>query len=528
MISWRNHLLVAGALTGLALLVFAQSIPGDFLNWDDNIYVTENPELELPLPAAVGHVLTTSLVGNYNPLQRLVYLVEWRAFGANPLPFRLTSLLLHALAAYLLFRVLAEWLGRSGPALLAAALFLVHPANVENAAWVSELKTLLAVCFAFGAILAWLRDRRWTALALFTVGLFAKTSIVVVPVLLPLLDLSRRRRPDWARTIAFFVPAVVMGILQIRAARADDAILSLHGGTLATHLATVAGVLPRYLQGLILPFGAACYHPFEPVTSAWDARLFGGVLLLAAAVVAVVRSWRGERRMFVAVPWFFLVLLPTIVVPIPILYAERYLYLAMAFLVGVAADRAFALSSGRERLTSRAAAVAVLVAFATGSFLYAGTWASSIVMWERAASVHPEDSVPHVWLANARFSAGDVEGAERAFRRAVEVNPGDAEIATGLAMTEMAIGRVADARRRLERVVAESPETGPAWAHLGKLLDRTGDETGARQVFRRGLAVCPAESLLWKLYGEFEGRHGRAEAADRALVMAERLGVRRR
>ena len=111
---FRERAVAAAVLAALALVVYAGTLGGDFLNWDDESYVVRNPELREPLPGAVATIFTTFRCSNYNPLQRLVYLVDFQVFGADPLPFRLTGLVLHVAAAFLLYLVLAEETPRHG------------------------------------------------------------------------------------------------------------------------------------------------------------------------------------------------------------------------------------------------------------------------------------------------------------------------------------------------------------------------------------------------------------------------------
>lgn len=525
----RESLAVFVGLLVLACVVYGASVTGEFLNWDDPRYVVHNAELQKPLPEAVGTIFSTFHFTNYNPLQRLSFLIDFKLFGASPMAFRVTNLLLHVLCGWLLFAVLRRWLGRSAPALLAAAVFVAHPANVENAAWISERKTLLATALAFAATLAWLRAGgglqrgRAAAFALFALGLLAKTSIVVLPGLWLLLDLSQRRRPAWRWYAALAVPACVMAAVQVMATGSEGGIRSLHGGTWLTHTATAIAALPAHFWSLVQPFGLTPRHEFAPVESLVDPRLAAGLVLLAVAVWGARRSWRAERRFAVAAGWFGLVLLPTLVVPIPIIWSERYLYLAMPFLLAVAADGLLAMRApAATPVRAAAAAWALLLAIVcTG---YAHTWRTSVGLWTHALELNDRDHEAWVSLADARLARGDVQGAENAYLSALDVAPDFQPARENLAVLCLRRSELDRAATLLREVLDAAPERASAWATFGALLDLQNDELGASQAFMEGLGRSPDDVGLWHNVAQFHRRHGRrleAEAADREL---RRLG----
>lgn len=501
--STRNVVLL---LAILATAVYARSLTGGFLNWDDNDYIVANDEMRLPFPSAVSSIFTTFLTANYNPLQRLVYLLEWRAFGDNPLAFRLTNLVLHVGCGSLVFLLLAEWLRDRRVAALAAIAFVVHPVNVENVAWISELKTLLAAAGAFGAALLWLRERRAAAIAVFATALLAKTSIVVFPALLALLDLSRRRHLAWKWYAAFLVPAGVAAYVQVRAAHAEATIQPLHGGSLATHAMTVIGVLPGYALSIVAPLGFVPKRPVEPVVAATDVRFLCGVALLAATAWGVVRSARGERRFLVAVPWLVVTLLPTLVVPIPILQADRYLYLGLPFVLGAA----FSWGASLREETARAlrfAAIAWMLALAGVSAWYAEVWRSSTALW-----THQIERVPSDWRAwysfgSARMEEGDVAGGRKCYEQVLVFQPSFLPAQEAIGAIDVLTGRPDRAEASMTALLASSPGYAGGWTVLAEARAALGRVDEARRTYSEGLAACPGDAELARSAASFEQRH---------------------
>lgn len=490
----------------VALAAYGWSLSGAFLNWDDPTYVLDNPELRDA--GGLGSIFTTFHFANYNPLQRLSYWVEWQLAADSAWLFRLTNLLLHVGNAVLLFELLREWLGRNraGVALVGAALFLVHPSNVETVAWISERKSLLATAFAFGATLCWLRGRRGVAFALFVLGMLSKTSIVPLPLFLLALDVAARRsvRENFGWYVAMAVPAVALGLAQVAAADAAGAVRGLHGGGAAAHVATVIAVLPHYAFHLLLPFWLTPRHAFEPATFG-DPRLWAGVATLVAVGVGVVRSWRGERRFAVAAIWALGALLVTMVVPIPILLADRYWYFAMPLLLGVAVDGASRLSLPRAWLTT--AAAALVTAGCAATIDYARVWRNSTALWSHAIRRTPTDVDAWISLGAARNADNDLPGAMLAYDRAIALSPTNAEAIESLANVELQIGRIGAARDRLAALVAREPARVQASLMLAACHDLAGDTRKAKAEFERLLARHGGNADARRALATFLERH---------------------
>lgn len=518
----------AALVAAAAVLPYVATLDGRFLNWDDTEYVTLNEELRLPLGEAVVRIFTTFHIGNWNPLQRLSYLAEWKLFGPEPFAFRLTNVLLHAGCALLAFAVLDTWLrGRlrsawtsRWTAAAAATLFAAHPSNVETVAWISERKSLLAAAFAFGAAWMWLRAepgdvrRRAGALALFGIGLLAKTSIVVLPALLVLLDLSRRRRPAWGWMFGF--AAVAAGPAWMQVAAAERAIQPLHGGSVGTHAATIVAAIPDYAAQVVLPLRHAPRRLFEPVTSAGDLRLWCGLALLAALAATVLRSWRGAGVWFVAVPWALCVLLLTLIVPIPIIVADRYLYLLLPFVLAaiVASLEAFRArrsppASPRAKTWTAAAAVVACTLLAAE---YGRAWRTSESLWERQLSRHPGDAMAWYSMGTTQMESGRPAACRVAYEQVLRIDPerktphGRAA-ADGILWLDLAEGRAADVESAAAARVAADRTDAPAWSLLATAQEMLGRIDDASATWSRAREACPADPDLAANAAEFRRRH---------------------
>src|SRR5258708_4490236 len=181
----------------MTTLAFYNPIAHDgFVSSDDNVYIVQNPQVREGLSwATVKWAFTTLHAGYWHPLTWLSHALDCSLFGMNPVGHHYVSLLLHATNAILLFLLLLEATGATWPSLMVAALFALHPQNVESVAWAAERKNVLSMLFFLLAMLAYGRyvrrrgNWRYAAVAgFFALGLMAKPQIITLPCVLLLWD----------------------------------------------------------------------------------------------------------------------------------------------------------------------------------------------------------------------------------------------------------------------------------------------------------------------------------------------------
>jgi len=238
--------LVAALVAVLAatFAVYARALGFGFIqNYDDSIYVTQNPHVTTGLqPANVVWAFTQQCAGNWHPVTMLSHMLDCQLFGVNAGPAHLENLVLHLVNTVLLFQVLRLATSRPWPSLFVAALFALHPMHVESVAWIAERKDVLSTLFwllTMWAYVRWARERRPLDYALavvaFGVGLMAKPMLVTLPFVLLLFDvwpLGRLRLPGFA-SVSKAAPTVslrtaILEKLPLLALVAVSAVLTLH------------------------------------------------------------------------------------------------------------------------------------------------------------------------------------------------------------------------------------------------------------------------------------------------------------
>lgn len=501
--------LLFAAAVGAALLLYGPALRGPFVS-DDLHYVSQNERVQtlsfenvLTIVDPVGEVAID--VVNYAPLQMLVHAVAWQAFGADTFGHHVLNVVLHAgVATLLAWLLVASGVSRAG-ALVAGAVFLVHPANVEAVAWVSQLKSTLALGLALGALLA-LPRHAVLATLLFAGALLAKPTAVCVLPAAALLEWSRigRVRLPWlvAWLGCFAVYAVVEFATHQRTGAADTALYE----TPLVLLRTVASLGARYVVLGASGWRTSAFHEPEPALSWLDPWW---LLALPIGVLAAWRlclSWRARSPEAAYWAWAAVAFAPVSQV-FPFLYpfADRYLYFILPGLLGaclLGGQRAFAsLSPGRRATLGRVALVGGVVwvtVLAVQTPRRAAVWRSNTALLIDAAAHYPDGKVANVLRAKRAAQQGDVGGTVAALRRAyargfnrfeqLETDPSYANVRRAAEfralVAEIALGWIESGRAKNDPTPSELRSIAHAHIARGELdealsaLDRAAAQEG--------------------------------------------------
>ena len=424
----REVVVLAGAFVVLALVVYAPALNGPFLS-DDLHYVATNPYVHTLDFANFVAILdptstATVFVVNYAPVHLLLHALTWQAVGEQTLAYHVVNVVLHALGSALLAAVFVR-AGLSRVIGIGAALvFLVHPANVESVAWISQAKTPAAFALSMAALLAHPR-RPALGTLLFGLALLAKPTAAFALPVAALLDWTRERRiafawlGAWATLLAGYAVAEFATHQRSGAAEpiADDAVVRLRSSV---------AIGARYFWMAATSLGVSTFHEPSPVRSWTDPVWLAGAVAIAAIVarsVVVLRRRSAEIAFWV---WAGASFFPVSQL-FPFLYpmADRYLYFILPGLLGgvLFAWRDGVAGSAPAWLSRAAAlgAVALVLVFASHSFARAGIWASPARVLADSAAHYPEGRGASVLEARRAALRGDPDTALVALRRAWEL-----------------------------------------------------------------------------------------------------------
>ena len=522
---------------------YLPALDGEFLGWDDNLYVTENPHIRGGLSIeTVRAIFSTVHTGNWIPLTWLSHALDLELYGLEPRGHHATALALHVANSLLVLFILYEMTGATWPSAVVAALFGLHPIHVESVAWVSERKDVLSTALWLLATLSYLRwvrqpSRVWwgATVAAFGLGLLAKPMLMTFPFTLLLLDFWPLRRLSWGAVrekASLFGVALATGAVAFVAQRSAGAmeLAALVGP--ADRLANAVVSYARYLGLALWPVGLSPWysHPAiegPPLTSFQIAGAASLLAVLSGVAVATSRRWP-----FLLVGWLWY--LGTLLPVIGLVHfgahgmADRYMYVP---LIGVAIALVWAVgsapiwaSAGPRRLAA-VVVVTMLLGLAGATWRQSQIWHDSRTFWtttiernprsgvgyyalaniyaeehrasdamaayRRALELRPDPWKWHVELAELAYRSGDGATALAHYQMAVERRPDDAVLQASLGNILMRARRDVEARRHLERAIELHPEFAQAYEHLGIVLERAGDQREAARAFRAALAIDP-------------------------------------
>jgi Flp pilus assembly protein TadD len=451
------------ALVLLAVGAYANALGGAF-HFDDLHAVAENPSIRslhnLGRFFTDGRMFTVLPQDQeYRPLVLVSYALTARFFGVEARPFLAVNLAIHAACVWLLFVLVARVravLGRPGDtdrdgvdgvALLAAAIFAVHPLFSECVNYVHARSESLSTAFSLAALLAYLRAREapeggrsdlWqivAALALFA-GLMAKVVAGVVPILAIAIELAAAERQPLKRVVtrlAVMSFAVIAFSLIYVKLSSPFAVASRSSFTRVQYLFSELPALFHYLRLFVVPTGQSIDPDYPAAGSFFEARVMtAALLLLAVAIAAAAGLWtRRGAGAALAVAWFFICLGPTSsLFPLGEIVNEHRPYMAAMALCAVAAEAlifglpwAFELegaAAGRARL---AAAMALLAALTTATVRRNRVWRSDLELWRDVVAGAPTSARAHGNYGHDLLGAGDMLGAETHLRESLRLAP---------------------------------------------------------------------------------------------------------
>jgi tetratricopeptide (TPR) repeat protein len=558
----RRPAALAALLFALVLALYWRTRAFEFLNYDDDVYVTANEGVRGGLSlSSVRWAFASTHAANWHPLTWLSHQLDVELFGLDPGAHHRTSALLHALAAALLFLALTALTGARGKSALAAALFALHPLRVESVAWVAERKDLLAACCAFGCLWAYAlyarsgcAGRYALSLALFALGLLAKPMVVTLPCVLLLLDVwplgrtthprassassseparpVERRRPRRRlvlEKLPFLALSAASSYVTLRVQRAGGAFETLDAVGLGARIANAIEAYGWTLAKTLWPSGLCVFHPHPslavPPRAAWTPTVLLALGALLAVTLAVVLLRRRAPHALVGWLWFLGMLVPVSgILQVGLqAWAERYAYLPSVGLALALVWGADALAwTKRARAAWLALAGLALLGLALASWRQIGVWRDSRTLFEHALSV-AESDVAHVNLGRALEEAGDLAGAERHYARARELRPSLAGARVNLARVFRRQGRLAEAVAELEEALAREPDLAPARAELGWLLTELGRDAEALPHLRRAVELEPSDLALQNNLAWVLATSRTCAAPAEAHALAQRL-----
>lgn len=442
--------IASALLVVVTLSLFWQATTHDFIEFDDQQYVTENHIVQKGLTRnGLVWAFTSTYASNWHPLTWISHMVDYQLFGMEPSGHHLTNVILHSINVVILFLLLNRMTGAIWRSCFVAVLFAVHPLHVESVAWVAERKDVLSTLFWMISLYFYIgyaqfsdRSRYLAALTAFALGLMAKPMLVTLPCVMLLLDCwplarlqsKRDLQPSTARfrhliveKVPFFILSAVSSAVTLYAQQ--KSIAHLHvldfphrvGNALISYSSYIGKTLWPHDLAIFYPLPLLYGHSFSILTV-----VACGLLILCITILCV-KGIKGHPYLIVGWLWFLGTLTPVIGL-IQVggqVMADRYMYIPAIGLFIIVAWGISELADKHpgSRIFIIAATVTVLTALATVTNVQLGYWQNGIRLFEHTLNVTPPNYTAHAALGKTFLKQGEDSKALSHFNEALRLNP---------------------------------------------------------------------------------------------------------
>ncbi len=542
----QRRVVLSLLLALLALLLYNPVTQYGFVNYDDPGYVTGNQHIRAGLTwQTLRWAFGSTEQANWHPLTWLSHALDYQLFHLKAAGHHYDNVLLHALCVVLLFLLLESATGLAGRSAVVAALFAVHPINVESVAWISERKNVLCTVFFLLGLCAyrWYARRpalkRYLAVAfLFALALMSKPMAITFPCVLLLFDywpLGRMRPFDAAREsetapvypartvsalvlekIPLLLLSAASGVVTVIVQKSGGALRAQYPFSLRLENATVS--YARYIGKAFWPSHLAALYPFP------RHGLPGWEVVLATLIVVSISSavLLQARRRYLAVGWFWF--LGTLVAVIGLVQvgeqamADRYAYIPFIglFIALVWAIADWAESRRIPPMYLATGSLLTVVALASVAHVQMKYWESSTVLWSHALQVTGPNFVAEDNMGAELINEGNISAARVHFQAATEINPQDAfsQIDIGVCDKRMGNGKAAIEHYEAALRLSAAPTLRTtAFGNLGSLYRMEGNYPAAHDNYVAALGIDPGNTLALLGLGLVTQKTGNPSAA---------------
>lgn len=547
-----------GALVILCLVAIAYipALLGGFV-WDDDTMLVKNEAIRSP--HALRLIWFSTRLPDYFPLTTTSLWAEWRVWGLNPFGYHLTNVLLHAISAVFFWRILK---GLSIPgAWLTAAIFAVHPVNVESVAWIAERKNTLSMFFYALAIWLYQRHeaavensfaaasgavprvtRKWYVFSLgaFLLALLSKTSVVTLPMVLLLCAWWRRSkltRRDLLGVLPFFALALVLGLVTVwfQYNRAiGDEVIPFPGFN--ARLAVAGWAVWFYLWKALVPVNLIFVYPKWDVDSHSPISYLPLAALACSFAVAWVRRASWGKPFLFGMGYFVVTLLPTlgflrIYFQKYSLVADHWQYFSIIGVIALVTGSCAAVLRKIEKRTGgpssvRPIALGVVCLLSLLTWRQAGIYRSDEILWRDTLAKNPGCYLGWNNLGIIHFKRNEIEKAIGYFETASRIKPDYADSRANLANALAESGRLDKAVEQYRLALQYNPNHAGVHHAFGVTLTMLGRTGEAIEHFRTALQFAPEESMAHDSLGTALAMQGHLEEAIEEFKEALRLDPR--
>ncbi len=500
------------------LAIYWQVVNYSFILFDDEDYVLLNSRLRIGFTFEnIYWFLTSSYAANWHPVTWFSHILDVKLFGLNAMGHHLTSVVLHGANSILLFLFLQRFTGSIWRSAAVAALFAIHPLNVESVAWISERKNVLSTLFwlltlYFYASYAKQKSKTFYIFAIFTfiLGLMSKQMLVSIPFVLLLLDywplhripinigtkLSRHLKSSEFRSlllekVPFLILAASVSVITV--VSQQKAMNSLLGYSLTKRFANAATSYTQYLRKTFWPNDLGVFYPFPESIPLWEAIASTAVLIVVTSAALKLRA--RYPVLFVGWLWYLITLVPVIgIVKIGLQsMADRYAYIPSIgiFIIVVWSLADLFHNRPRSKLVLSCITGLCIILLSVNAWLQTSYWKDTMTLFTHTLASTKDNYIALCAIGRELETQGKYNEALQKFDEAIVVAPWYDSAQTHQGIMLMKRGMFEAAIIKFNKALAQNPTSVPAHINLGIVMALQDRPEEAIQHFQIAVKLEP-------------------------------------
>ncbi len=517
----------AGLIFLSAIIVYYPALKNGILQWDDNLYVTDNRSINSL--ANIPFFFKSFFVGNYQPLTMITYSIIWHFNKTAPFLYHFVNILFHVFNSLLVFYFIYELLKDINLGLITGLLFALHPLHVESVAWIAELKDVQYAFFFFISLIFYLKFIRQRkslyyilSVSSFLLSLLSKGQAVALFPTLLLIDYleSGKFFTRLVEKVPFLLLSLIFGVVAVVAQKSDNTIGDFTNVTFAEQIALASYSLTMYILKIVLPFNLSSFYPYPTmINGKIPGEYWACLLIIPLIIYSLITAFKKNRLIFFGLLFFVanIILLLQLLPVGNCIMADRYTYISAIGLDLIIAYLFLKyINSKKQKLALISLLAVYLIFLSVKSYSQVTIWKNDFTLWNNVLSIYPDISSALVLRGCAYNDKEEYEKALADFNHSIELDSKNGLAYFNRGVSKSKLGDFTGALKDYEtadKLKIEKRHLFNFYVSWGGALANTGKINEAMQLFDKAIALDSLNASVYNNRGITKAMMGNMNGA---------------